>query len=214
MSRLKRMRREYQNPEMVVLRSMLESVRADDAVLKNEFLETLVFKPKTAVISEWNAILNIFMKADGLLQQKTAVNSRLPTRRCYVGRKLVPSGEVFWGFLPPKNWKFFISFVGLQESGINTRWTRALLASVEAMRVQSQFKIISATQLSYVKNTVVGPLQLEGNMLKVIYLLFVCYTICSCCFIVETLIYKLTNRRSMVSRIPDLKIVIVATGNK
>lgn len=127
----------------------------DRAEVNESFTEWLAFGRKKAFVAGWPVALFAATRASNLITNTTKMREygegadvdSLSRRNCFVGKSLVSSGYMYFGFLPPNNKRVGQVFQRLFESGIYRLWMNEYYGLAYSPRLQDRVKVQDRTTL-------------------------------------------------------------------
>lgn len=148
-------------------------IPADDI----EFARTLLNPGKPlASIFMWPYAMERVHQINQFISSKNA-SSEEKKWRCYVGKELVSSGEMYFAFLPPRNGELAQAFIHLEETGVVARWFYEFFAIAHSRRVQDRIRFRDPTHITQERPGVIR-LQMEGNTVTIFLLWIICLVTC------------------------------------
>lgn len=117
------------------------------------------------------------------------------TKRCFLGGKLIETGNPrYFGVYDTTSSKIKSRFEALVEGGIYSRWEQESTAWTSALRMQDRFRILSKTKVrDGFESSPFYSLKMEGHVLKPFILFAICLVICTSCFVLEIIKFKLRH---------------------
>lgn len=148
------------------------------------FYEKMISQDKIAHVNMWPFILRYTSLANDLLEPM----GKFPRdKKCYIGKRMVKAGEMFYGFLPPGGLELARIFQYLLGAGIVSRWESEFHGLASAIRVQDRVRILGPTRLLEETESFVV-LTLSGKILTIFLLWMVFIFLCTACLLLEVLI--------------------------
>lgn len=95
------------NVDIKSLKYLLDEVRDEASIViqnKSLFISSLIFQKKLLTLNQWPFVLAFINDANDEIvkvSQEDPSFKRSGGRHCYLGQRLIPSGEVFFAFTPP-----------------------------------------------------------------------------------------------------------------
>lgn len=123
-----------------------------------DFIPKFLRLDKVAVVTLWPFSIQMTTAIKDFISSGEYASQK----RCYVGEKLIPSVEMFVGFIPPGNAPLARAFLFSQASGIQRRWEQEFHGRLHSTRVQDRLKIKSPTNIVDENVRLYEALQLEG----------------------------------------------------
>lgn len=173
--------------ELLILENM---VRKHQIYLyeRTEFLQELALSEKKVTsMTLWPMAIRNALDAADELAIDVSNSKKSEMKKCYVGKKLVKFGEVFYAFTPPGSARLGKVFRRLTGSGITYRWLTELENVWHSNRVQDRGKVKSPTNILDSNGSTCEPLDLEGKTVTIFLLWIGCICGCLVCFIFEFL---------------------------
>ncbi|CAL8127417.1 unnamed protein product [Orchesella dallaii] len=114
------------------------------------FLQEIYYGARKATLGPWPYCMLIYNRVMGFIKIKQLSQKRKNriVRHCHIGKELIPSGGLFWGFFPPSNQKLMETFQTFQEAGIHSYWITEFYGMGFANKVQERSKIKSPTSIA------------------------------------------------------------------
>lgn len=153
------------------------------------FISELAFGENTITLSRWPHVIAAVNEATTLIAKRGLKKMR----HCYLGKKLFPFTDKFYGFTPPGSKHLYQAAHRVIQSGIWAYWTTELWDMMSAPRVQDRAKMISPTQVAFETHVTVDRLQIQGKVLMIFFLWSTGLFICTACFVLEKLKNRSTN---------------------
>jgi len=150
---------------------------------KTEFYKNLAYTKKIVTFFLWPFVMKAINEANNVIANDQPVHSK--RRICYVGKRIIPSGETYFGFAPPGSDRLLQAFYSTFETGLYYYWMTEFLKMTYASRVQDRNKVVSPTQIKDDFVNIVSKLRMEGKILTVFFLWGVCLMICVISFGIE-----------------------------
>lgn len=133
------------------------------------FGKTLAFTKHVAAIDLWHNVLAILEFANAALE----LNAENAKKHCYIGKKLIPSGDLFQIFTPPKGGKHAKLAKNLLETGFYSFWYTELRKMQYSSRVQERSKVKEPTDNVFDFEDITAsefkPLKFEGRIKSVFF---------------------------------------------
>lgn len=147
-----------------------------------------------AAIDLWHNVLSFVNYAN--LAMDNSSNKTFRDCRCYIGKELIPNGDLYQIFTPPKGKLFGGLAKTLEETGFYFYWYTELAKMQFSTRVQDRQKVKGATSIIYDFEDELGTstLKLEGRILTIFLTWFSCLVGGLLCFWGE-LAYKKVRKR-------------------
>ncbi|CAL8087596.1 unnamed protein product [Orchesella dallaii] len=156
--------------DMKNIRILLQRMRKGST--QKSFEEMFIYAGKTVSLYLWPFVLAYVNRANLIIAKKQPIPSK--RRRCYVGKRLIPSGEIHYGFSPPGSERLRQVFQSMYETHLYSYWMSEGWKMTFAERVQDRAKVRSPTHIEQNLGSAVRPLQLEGTILSVFFLWGIC----------------------------------------
>lgn len=112
-----------------------------------EHTQELVERDKVVYVSITAYVLWVATSANHLIKSGTSYSSEVLGKRCYIGKKLVPLGTMYYTFVPPRSEMLAKIFRRLIDTGIVRRWYDESIALTHTSRIQDRVKVIGPTQI-------------------------------------------------------------------
>lgn len=157
----------------------------------NNYINDIVFGKKTATVAAWTRVSLVASTANQIAyaHARNMVGLTKPENECFIGKKLIPSGMLFYGLLPPKHLKVLEVLKWFIDTGINDRWVNEYIGLTKARRVQDRVKHISRTKIlakgEKASERNVSPLGMRGKIKRSFSLCVICLAACVVVFLVE-----------------------------
>jgi len=148
-----------------------------------EFVQLLVSESR-ATLNLWPFALSAVNDANFIITQNQYQTEKKP--HCYVGKHLIPTVNLYFGFTPPGSERLRNVFQDLFQTGLFSYWDAEFYKLAYAKRVQDRSKVVSPTQLKTELTSTVNPLPLQGKTLMVFFLWAVCLAGCLLTFGIES----------------------------
>lgn len=162
-----------------------------------EISEDLAFGTNVASVVMEESILAVLTKANEALQSDRI---RGMGRRCYTGRKLVPTGDFYNALLGPKVYILGTPARRLITTGIVDMWLRESYGVSYANRVQDRLRVVRKTKYTYGNfgddsNNSPKPLPLYGRVKSMFFIYCVGVMLGIFSLVCETLVVLATRFR-------------------
>lgn len=181
--------------DLVYVRRILESRDAQLSTSYYKFLREISSgQDKLASFMMWPYATRVASLASKIISTERARSDlrkrQRRRRKCYVGKKMVRVGEVYYAVTPPGSIMLGQALRRLIGSGITERWWQEFCGMVHSNRVQDRGRVTSPTQLSDAGGDKVEELHMRGKTIT-IFLLWICFLfICLTAFGVELLVHR------------------------
>lgn len=132
---------------------MLRRVLGSDSKLHylsiGKFLERVAVGKRKSAFGPWPYCLAVYNRVMAYIKK---LNSQVKAkdriiRHCHLGKQLVESGGLFWGFFPPGSNKLTAVFKQFLETGIYEYWMEDFYGTGFANRVQDRSRVKSPTKI-------------------------------------------------------------------
>ncbi|CAL8087593.1 unnamed protein product [Orchesella dallaii] len=150
-----------------------------------KFIYTIAFAKKVAVFHIWTVTLSAINEANAMIARRQKKSSK--RRHCYVGKRIISSGEVYFGIVPPGSERIRDVFQAIFQSGVYSYWNTEFRQMSYAKRVQDRIKVKGPTRINYDFRRTVRAIKVEGKVLTVFFLWVVCLICCMVAFGIERL---------------------------
>lgn len=156
-------KKDFVNEKLDLISRLLSS---RDIIVTNDnekSFKVLAEKDKVAAINGWPYAMMAAIHANHVISSR----NRLPglvAKKCYIGKELVTTGELYVTFLPPGSTQIEKVFQRLAAGGITARWYREDRAIAYSIRVQERVMVKSETSLIDNTKIVIGGLSIKGKM--------------------------------------------------
>lgn len=164
----------YLSPAEKAVQNLLKSaIVIDDA---NTYKRTLAYENGYATLLQWPGAISNSIYFNKYIARGNRI--KRDERYCYIGKKLVSFGPLYFVFLPPMNKKLANTFQNLVQTGIYQLWANEAIGLSHSNRLQDRLRVISPTNVKNDKDNSVIALKLEGKMLKFFVLWGMCVVFC------------------------------------
>lgn len=173
-------------PEEITTLGRIMSSSGIELYDKPEFIyELAISTRKVASAMLWPWTLGVATAASKIAFENDKPNlvDRNIRKKCYIGKKLIPSGEAVFGFTPPGSYDLSVAFQKLVEAGLVYRFIDEYFAQIHSSRVQDRQRVISPTNLADGRKSFV-PLSMVGETAAILRLWMLCLGISFSCFAV------------------------------
>ncbi|CAL8087590.1 unnamed protein product [Orchesella dallaii] len=155
-----------------------------------EYVRNVSYSEKVVILYIWPFIMKTVSDANNLIAKEQPKASE--RRHCYIGKEIIPSGEVFFGFGNHGSERLQGVFQSSYEAGLHLYWMSEFVHMSYAKRVQDRLKVVSPTHIKYDFISTVSALRMEGKVLTVFFVWAVCLAICAVSSVLE-MFYSLKN---------------------
>ncbi|CAL8087575.1 unnamed protein product [Orchesella dallaii] len=147
-----------------------------------EYIRNVSYSEKVVILYIWPFVMKTINDANNLIAMEQPIPSK--RRHCYVGKRIIPSGEVFNGFGNHGSARLQQVFQSTVEAGVYLYWMTEFCQMSYAKRVQDRRKVTSPTQITYDFVSTFSALRMEGKVLTVFFVWTMCLVGCtiSCAF--------------------------------
>lgn len=156
-----------------------------------EVVLELAGKNKVAILKTWFYALGTANHMNDLFEAKRIAVS--PKKKCYVGKELVPLGEIHYVLAPPGTQVMRRILQRLISSGIDFRWLQEVIWMMGSSRIQDRARILSPTKIMYDKVGKIKSLKMKERVLTIFVLWATCLVVCWCVFTLELCWVKIIN---------------------
>ncbi|CAL8087587.1 unnamed protein product [Orchesella dallaii] len=160
---------------------------------RTEYIRLLAYGKKTVIFYMWTYVLSAIDEAKNLIATEELVPYK--RRRCYLGKHVVETGQVYFGIAAPGSERLKHVFQVMFQTGLYGYWIREHCLITFAKRVQDRNKFVSPTQIKNDFDSAVSPLQMEGKVLTVFFLWGVCLVGCVLSLGIEICCWRQSNRK-------------------
>lgn len=175
---------------ITLARLMSKNVFPDLSSAFQNFFQIFTGVDNVATINLWPYAMLVANTANELITRLSAEgkeNFPGEGKTCHVGERLISTGEMFFGYLPPGHRKLIRRSQILLGSGIISRWQKELFGMLHSRRVQDRIKVVSPTDMLDEVDTQERPLGLDGKIVTIFLLWAICLAISAACFLFEFL---------------------------
>lgn len=185
-------RKQFVPQDFHFVRRILNSKALHVSPSDPEFLfELSAGSSKVAGIMMWPYAMRAASLASKLIAaDMESVRRKSKNRKCYVGKKMIRAGAVYYAMTPPESILLGRTFRRLIDSGIAYRWWDEFFAMVHSTRVQDRGRVINPTQISDVDGNTFEELHMEGKTITIFLLWIGSIIICCISFGIELLFHR------------------------
>lgn len=142
---------------------------------------------KVAQVSGWPFVMWSATTANHVIstKERKLPKGKVKSKKCYVGKDLIETGEEYGVFLPPGNAQFAGIYQKLVDAGIVGRWLWEFFAKAYAWRVQDRVRIINPVTILEEHATTIESMKLEGKSVTIFLLWIFCIVGCVLLFLGE-----------------------------
>lgn len=141
---------------------------------RKDYIEGIAFQDKAIIATGWNYMIGDIHDATNLIQEMGLGKDR----HCYVGKRLIPTIEIYRVFIPPNNQDFFRIQQTVDSSGITDFWDKENMEKIYARRVQDRVRVISPTKILYDFERDLSTLKMEGKLVVIFFFWGICLFFC------------------------------------
>lgn len=175
--------------DVMILKRMLVKAAINYETNDRTFGEILASGKNVAAVYIWHHVLTFLTNANSAMDS----DPRKMVRHCYIGQKLIPSGNLFQVFSSPtacsQSERLRNVAELLRESGIYTFWYTEMYKLQFAERVQDRVKVKGPTKIVYdFEHLEPSPLQMNGRIKSVFFVWLIGILSCLVCIVVEMLL--------------------------
>lgn len=182
----------YDPPSIKILQRLVNQAIVYAVPTELAFMEKMLEQDKVATVLGWPYAMLVATTINQLISKEKITNpgSVKSTKKCYIGKQLVPSGETFFGFLPPGSTLLERQFTKLIDSGIVDRWLREFYAIAYARSIQKRamFKTPVNMDMEEELQAQNVSLKMAGKTVTIFVLWSTCILVASLSFIFEIII--------------------------
>ncbi len=139
---------------------------------------------KYAIVADWPLVIQGAELLNDWNKNSTNISNK---KRCYIGKELIPLGNSYLAFLPPKSEVLSYRFQLLIEMGIHDRWHQEYVGMSHSQRVQSRVRVKSPTRILKDASDTISTLGIHGKTLKVFVLWSMLLAVCILVLLLEVL---------------------------
>ncbi|CAL8087581.1 unnamed protein product [Orchesella dallaii] len=195
--------------DLQAIHSLLERLSPASLIKdQTEYIRNVSYTEKVVILYLWPFIMKAINEANNLIAMEQPIVSK--RRHCYVGKQIIPSGEVFFGFGNHGSARIQQVFQSTVEAGIYLYWMTEFCQMSYAKRVQDRRKVVSPTQIKYDFLSTVSALRMEGKVLTVFFVWAVCLAGCVMSSVIEVFC---SNKNNVISLGPDSQSRMFNTFN-
>lgn len=117
---------------------------------------------KVASVFLWPFAMWAVSQANKLTKKRFPIKSK-----CYLGKEVIPSGEIYYGFTPPGSTQMGRAFQKLKSAGIVQLWEWEFFAMAFSNRVQDRRRFASPTKYVDAEAVRIVALTMSGKMVTI-----------------------------------------------
>lgn len=147
---------------------------------------------KLAFLYIWQFTYIAASLANDRIAEMSKKSGTTKTKKCYVGKRLIPTAESYSGILPPGNVQLGKIFERFNDAGIPGRFFQEFLETCLSQRVQNRVKFrgLSSKMVEIDENEIVA-LSMQDKMGRIFVLWGTCLLAGVICFVIEMSVQKL-----------------------
>lgn len=139
-----------------------------------KFFAELIHEDKVASMALWPFAARQAIIGSHMISDEGNNLRKSTTKQCYVGKKLIHFGRVFYAFTPPGSAILIKVFRRLGAAGIVYRWSKEFEEMTHSSRVQNRGRVKSRTSVEAINSNVFEKLALEGKTVTIFLLWIGC----------------------------------------